>query len=107
MDNISEFDIKLEKDVYYAGEVMRGHVMLHTTENFKLRCKIRNQCLFVSFFNFVSYIDVVANFGSNCFLATKRPVLWFMNLILIFTFKIIGWFACTISFAKSYELCYV
>jgi hypothetical protein len=38
MDNISEFDIKLEKDIYYAGEIIRGHVILHTTENFKLRC---------------------------------------------------------------------
>ncbi|XP_058809349.1 arrestin domain-containing protein 3-like isoform X2 [Phymastichus coffea] len=37
MDNISEFDIKLEKEVYYAGETIRGHVILHTSENFKLR----------------------------------------------------------------------
>ncbi|XP_014210809.1 arrestin domain-containing protein 3-like [Copidosoma floridanum] len=37
MDNISEFDIKLEKEIYYAGEVIHGHVILHTTENFKLR----------------------------------------------------------------------
>ena len=39
MDNISEFDIRLEKEIYYAGETIRGHVILHTTENFKLRCK--------------------------------------------------------------------
>lgn len=46
MDNISEFDIKLEKDFYYAGETIRGHVILHTTENFKLRCmySIENSC---------------------------------------------------------------
>ncbi|XP_046752700.1 arrestin domain-containing protein 3-like [Diprion similis] len=37
MDHISEFDIRLEKEAYYAGETIHGHVILHTTENFKLR----------------------------------------------------------------------
>lgn len=39
MDHISEFDIRLEKEAYYAGESIHGHVILHTTENFKLRCE--------------------------------------------------------------------
>lgn len=39
MDHISEFDIRLEKEAYYAGETILGNVVLHTTENFKLRCK--------------------------------------------------------------------
>lgn len=37
MDYIREFDIKLEKEMYYAGETLSGHVVLDTIENFKLR----------------------------------------------------------------------
>jgi len=37
MDYIREFDIRLEKEMYYAGEVLMGHVILDTVENFKLR----------------------------------------------------------------------
>lgn len=37
MDYIREFDIKLDKEYYYAGEVITGIVILDTTENFKLR----------------------------------------------------------------------
>lgn len=37
MDHISEFDIKLEKEAYYAGETIHGFIILHTTENFKLK----------------------------------------------------------------------
>lgn len=39
MDYIKEFDIKLDKEHYYAGEVINGTVILDTTENFKLRSK--------------------------------------------------------------------
>ena len=37
MDYIREFDIRLEKEMYYAGETLSGHVILDTSENFKLR----------------------------------------------------------------------
>ncbi|GIY57277.1 hypothetical protein CDAR_89261 [Caerostris darwini] len=37
MDYIREFDIRLEKEMYYAGEVLSGHVILDTVENFKLK----------------------------------------------------------------------
>ncbi|XP_044743797.1 arrestin domain-containing protein 3-like [Chrysoperla carnea] len=37
MDYIREFDIKLDKEYYYAGEALNGTVILDTVENFKLR----------------------------------------------------------------------
>lgn len=37
MDYIKEFDIKLDKEYYYAGETLHGTVFLDTIENFKLR----------------------------------------------------------------------
>lgn len=37
MDYIREFDIRLEKEMFYAGETLVGHVVLDTVENFKLR----------------------------------------------------------------------
>jgi len=37
MDYIKDFDIRLEKEMYYAGEVLQGNVVLNTIENFKLR----------------------------------------------------------------------
>ncbi|KAK9746234.1 Arrestin (or S-antigen), C-terminal domain [Popillia japonica] len=37
MDYIREFDIKLDKEHYYAGEQINGTVILDTIENFKLR----------------------------------------------------------------------
>jgi hypothetical protein len=37
MDYIREFDIKLDKEYYYAGENINGVVVLDTVENFKLR----------------------------------------------------------------------
>lgn len=40
MDYIREFDIKLEKEYYYPGEVVSGTVLLDTVENFKLRSKL-------------------------------------------------------------------
>ena len=40
MDYIREFDIKLDKEFYYAGEQINGTVLLDTTENFKLRSKL-------------------------------------------------------------------
>lgn len=39
MDYIREFDIRLEKEMYYAGELLSGLVVLDTSENFKLRGK--------------------------------------------------------------------
>ncbi|XP_076052796.1 arrestin domain-containing protein 2-like [Oratosquilla oratoria] len=37
MDYIREFDIRLEREMYYAGEVLQGQVILDAVENFKLR----------------------------------------------------------------------
>uniref|UniRef100_A0A7E4W6C0 Arrestin_C domain-containing protein n=1 Tax=Panagrellus redivivus TaxID=6233 RepID=A0A7E4W6C0_PANRE len=37
MDYITSFDIRLEKDVYYAGEPLTGCVVLENTENIKIR----------------------------------------------------------------------
>lgn len=37
MDYIREFDIRLEKEMYYAGETLSGRVILSTVENFKLK----------------------------------------------------------------------
>ncbi|RWS29175.1 hypothetical protein B4U80_04720, partial [Leptotrombidium deliense] len=37
MDYINEFDIRLAKEMYYAGETLTGHVVLNTLENFKLK----------------------------------------------------------------------
>ncbi|KAL3228663.1 hypothetical protein MRX96_023795 [Rhipicephalus microplus] len=37
MDYIREFDIRLEKEMYYAGEILSGHIIVNTVENFKLR----------------------------------------------------------------------
>jgi hypothetical protein len=39
MDYIREFDIRLDREMYYAGETLAGHVVLDTVENFKLRGK--------------------------------------------------------------------
>lgn len=37
MDYIREFDIRLEREMYYAGETVCGNVILDTVENFKLK----------------------------------------------------------------------
>jgi len=40
MDYIREFDIRLDKEMFYAGEILEGHVVLDTIENFKLKSKL-------------------------------------------------------------------
>lgn len=40
MDYIKELDIILDKEYYYAGEIISGKVKLDTLENFKLKCTI-------------------------------------------------------------------
>lgn len=62
MDNINEFDIRLEKEFYYAGETIRGHVILHTTENFKLRCKYNNFYSKIIFQKFFFYYKIQKHF---------------------------------------------
>lgn len=37
MDYIREFDIRLDREMYYAGETLSGCVILSTKENFKLK----------------------------------------------------------------------
>ena len=50
MDYIRKFDIRLEKEMYYPGESLLGHVILHTVENFKLKGKY----FFFFFFFFIT-----------------------------------------------------
>lgn len=47
MDYIREFDIKLDKEYYYAGEIITGIVILDTTENFKLRSEFSLQTIYI------------------------------------------------------------
>lgn len=37
MDYITSFDIRLENDVYYAGELVRGNVLIENVENIKIK----------------------------------------------------------------------
>lgn len=37
MDYISAFDIRLTKDIFYAGENVTGSVLLENTENIKIK----------------------------------------------------------------------
>ena len=37
MDYIKRFDIELEKEYYYAGEKLCGHVVVENYENIKVR----------------------------------------------------------------------
>lgn len=37
MDYIRKFDIELEKEHYYAGEKLKGHVIVENVENLKIR----------------------------------------------------------------------
>ncbi|XP_064625332.1 arrestin domain-containing protein 3-like isoform X2 [Lineus longissimus] len=37
MDYIKRFDIELEKEVYYAGEKLKGHVLVENIENIKIK----------------------------------------------------------------------
>ena len=39
MDYIRKFDIELEKEYYYAGEKLKGCVVIENTENLKIRGK--------------------------------------------------------------------
>ena len=39
MDYIKKFDFELEKEYYYAGEKLKGWVVIHNFENLKVRGK--------------------------------------------------------------------
>jgi len=54
MDYVQKFDIELEKDVYYAGEVIKGKVVVVTVENIKV--KGENKCVFPPFLFSVVYV---------------------------------------------------
>jgi hypothetical protein len=41
MDYIKRFDIELEKEVYYAGEKLKGHILVENIENIKVKGKYR------------------------------------------------------------------
>lgn len=40
MDFIKKFDIELEKENYYAGELLRGWVIVENVENLKVKGEI-------------------------------------------------------------------
>ena len=40
IDYIRKFDIELEKEHYYAGEKLKGYVVIENTENCKVRGRI-------------------------------------------------------------------
>ena len=40
MDFVQKFDIELDKEIYYAGEVVTGRVIVVTTENIKVKGNI-------------------------------------------------------------------
>ena len=39
MDYVQKFDIELDKEIYYAGEIISGRVSVITTENIKVKGK--------------------------------------------------------------------
>ena len=43
MDYIRKFDIDLEKEYYYAGEKLKGHVVVENIENLKVRGRFQGQ----------------------------------------------------------------
>lgn len=55
MDYIKELDIRLDKEFYYAGEVIAGKVVLDTSENFKLKCKFY-------IFSIINHFKIYPNF---------------------------------------------
>lgn len=59
MDYIREFDIRLDKEMFYAGEILEGHVVLDTIENFKLKSKF--QCSMIILFQINSIIKLNNN----------------------------------------------
>lgn len=57
MDYIREFDIRLDKEMFYAGEILEGHVVLDTVENFKLKSELFKH---LKLFYFYIYIYIKA-----------------------------------------------
>ena len=37
MDYVQKFDIELDKEIYYAGEIISGRVIVDTLENIKVK----------------------------------------------------------------------
>lgn len=61
MDYIREFDIRLDKEHYYAGEIINGLVVLDTVENFKLRC------MFLEYYNEIQWLISRLDFRCSCY----------------------------------------
>lgn len=82
MDYIRSFDIRLEKDVYYAGETINGHVYLENVDNFKV--KGDSSQLRKNFINFLPifhillcfFFDVVYLTGIRVVLRGKAHAEW-------------------------------
>ena len=66
MDYIREFDIRLEKEMYYAGETVYGVVILDTVENFKLRGKHDQLAYSTSFRSLSSYSRYPSKTAHEC-----------------------------------------
>lgn len=48
MDYIRKYDIELEKEQYYAGEILRGWVVIENAENLRITGMIINHlCMIV------------------------------------------------------------
>ena len=43
MDYIRRFDIVLDRDYYYAGETLKGNIVVENMENIKVRGKINSK----------------------------------------------------------------
>lgn len=37
MDYVQKFDVELDKEIYYAGEIISGRVIVDTLENIKVK----------------------------------------------------------------------
>lgn len=60
MDYIKQFEIELDKDVYYAGETLSGCVLVQNTDNVKVQGIFK--CHILSVFIFFSVSKVLPRF---------------------------------------------
>lgn len=77
MDYIREFDIRLEKEMYYAGETVYGVVILDTIENFKLRGT------FLLLKTIVQQIAIIRHSTCLCTRVKVCVCVWTLNVYVI------------------------
>ena len=63
MDYLREFDIRLDHEMYYAGELLQGHIYLETIENFKLKCKYTHSKFWNSILDACSTVNLACIAG--------------------------------------------